>query len=62
MVRSALDQVGPMTLILAHMGGWRNWDQVEDLLPDTSVYLDTSYSLGNLAPLDDGFYRPETSP
>ena len=50
MVRSALDQVGPMTLILAHMGGWRNWDQVEELLPDTSVYLDTSYSLGDLAP------------
>ena len=62
MVRRALDQVGPMTLILAHMGGWRNWDQVEALLPDTSVYLDTSYSLGNLAPLDDGFYRPEDLP
>ncbi len=62
MVRSALDQVGPMTLILAHMGGWRNWDQVEELLPDTSVYLDTSYSLGDLAPLDDGFYRPEDLP
>ena len=62
MVRSALDQVGPMTLILAHMGGWRNWDQVEELLPDTSVYLDTSYSLGDLAPLDDGFYLPEDLP
>ena len=50
MVRSALDQVGPMTLILAHMGGWRNWDQVEELLPDTSVYLDTSYVLGTCTP------------
>ena len=29
-----LKEVGPMTMILAHMGGWRNWDQVEELLAD----------------------------
>ena len=59
MVLHAIQEVGPLTLILAHMGGWRNWDQVEQLLPHTSVCLDTSFSLGDMNPAPDGFYRPE---
>ena len=51
-------EVGPVQLILAHMGGWRNWDEVEQLLPQTSVYLDTSFSLGRMTPLNDGYYAP----
>ena len=62
MVLHAIQEVGPLTLILAHMGGWRNWEEVEELLPYAPVYLDTSYSLGDLAPLDDGFYLPEDLP
>ena len=58
MVVHALRQVGPVQLILAHMGGWRNWDEVEQLLPQTSVYLDTSFSLGRMTPLNDGYYAP----
>ena len=53
---------GPLTLILAHMGGWRNWEEVEELLPYAPVYLDTSYSLGSIRPLDDGYYKPEELP
>ena len=26
--RSALRQVGPVKLVLAHMGGWRCWEQI----------------------------------
>jgi len=59
MARRAVQQVGPVKLVLAHMGGWRNWDEVEDLLADTSVYLDTSFSVGKIADLGDGYYRPE---
>ena len=62
MIASVLRQVGPMTLILGHMGGWRNWDQVEALLPGAPVYFDTSYSLGSLYPLDDEFYSPADLP
>ena len=62
MVCRAVKEVGPLTLILAHMGGWRNWDEAEELLADTSVYLDTSYSLGSLHALDDGYYQPEDLP
>lgn len=58
MVLRAVEQVGPVTLILAHMGGWRNWDEVERLLPHTGVLLDTAFSLGSMTPLGDGYYGP----
>ena len=57
MIVNALRAVGPMSLILAHMGGWRCWDEVLDLLPPTSVRLDTSFSLGAMTPNGDGHYR-----
>ncbi|MBQ3157809.1 MAG: amidohydrolase family protein [Clostridia bacterium] len=58
MLRSALQQAGPVTLIAAHMGGWRNWQEVPEQLLDTSVLLDTAFSLGAIQPLDD-HYAPE---
>lgn len=58
MVLHALRQVGPVPLILAHMGGWRDWDQVEELLADTQVCLDTAYTLGRMTPSGDGYYGP----
>ena len=62
MVLRAWKEAGPVPLILAHMGGWRCWDQVEALLAETGVYLDTSFSLGGLVPNGDGHYRPEELP
>lgn len=61
MLRRALDQSGPVTLVAAHMGGWRNWQEVPEFLLDTGVYLDTAYSLGNITPIDD-HYVPEELP
>lgn len=57
-VLRAIRQTGPFRIILAHMGGWRDWDQVEELLTGTGVYLDTSSSLGQILPLGDGYYGP----
>ena len=62
MVLRALKQVGPIPLVLAHMGGWRCWDQVEELLSHTGVYLDTAFSLGSMTSNGDGYYRPEDLP
>ena len=59
MVRRSLNIAGPVKLILAHMGGWRQWEEVEDELADTSVYLDTSFSFGTLTPLDN-VHLPES--
>lgn len=46
--RNALKQTGPVKLVLAHMGGWRCWERVPELLADTSALLDTAFSLGTL--------------
>lgn len=57
----AVKAVGPVRLVLAHMGGWRCWQDVERLLPGTGVYVDTSFSLGPMTPLDDGYYPDDQS-
>ncbi len=31
-------------IILAHMGGWRLWDEVQEQLPELPVYFDTAFS------------------
>ena len=56
MIRRAVDQAGPVKLVAAHMGGWKNWEEAEELLEDTEVYLDTSFSTGCMTPLNDGYY------
>ncbi len=61
MILRAVRAVGPLTLILAHMGGWRCWDEVLDTLPKTGAYIDTSFSLGRMTPGTDGYYRTEES-
>ena len=57
MIRRALDRAGEVKLVLAHMGGWRNWQEVAGLLADTGAYLDTSFSLGSMTPNADGYYQ-----
>jgi len=48
------DAVPDLLLVCAHFGGWRQWDEVErDLLGRENVYLDTSFTLGDLP--DDRF-------
>ena len=54
-IASALRQVGPVTVVCAHMGGWRQWEEVRELLAGTRVMLDTSFSLGSMTPLGDGY-------
>jgi predicted TIM-barrel fold metal-dependent hydrolase len=37
-------QISGLTVILAHMGGYRMWDEVEKYIVGKDVYLDTSFS------------------
>jgi hypothetical protein len=37
-------------LVAAHMGGYKRWDEVLHTLAGTQVYLETSFSLGRMAP------------
>ncbi|MBO5952682.1 MAG: amidohydrolase family protein [Oscillospiraceae bacterium] len=62
MIANALHQVGNIPLVLAHMGGWKNWDAVAEHLADTGVYLDTAISLGAITPIDGHNYRESDLP
>jgi len=44
---SACRQVGGERVILAHMGGWKRWEEAE-ALAECGPYLDTSFSLGEI--------------
>lgn len=59
MALRAVKQVGPVKLVMAHMGGWRQWDRAEELLADTSIWLDTSFSTGMLSPQEGDASAPE---
>lgn len=61
MVRNVFDQLGNIPLVLAHMGGWKNWDRVAENLCHTGCYLDTAISLGQIVPMDD-HYAPGDLP
>ena len=62
MILHTVKEIGDYPVIVAHMGGWHQWDQVEELLVDTKVCLDTAYALGRIHPLGDGFYGPNDLP
>ncbi len=59
MLINALKQVGNVRLIAAHMGGWRNWDEVSALAEFPSVFIDTAFSLGNITPIDNHYSAEE---
>ena len=48
MARHVVDTIGNFKFVLAHMGGWKNWDDVLKLLGDTKVFIDTAFSTGEM--------------
>ena len=54
---------GNYCLILAHMGGWKNWDETAalalEMIASGPVMIDTSFSLGAFKPLQDGYWKEE---
>ncbi len=46
MSRKIVDTLHPTHLILAHTGGWKQWDDVIGLLDDPHLLFDISFSLG----------------
>ena len=56
MCRNVIDKIGNFKFILAHMGGWRNWEEVPDLLAETNAFLDSSFASEDIEPLADGYW------
>lgn len=64
-IRKVYDQIRPNKLVLAHMGGWNDWDSAEELLADCDVYLDTAFTLSPMRSDTDSaapskYYTPMT--
>ena len=52
MILRVTERLGSERLILAHMGSWRQWEEACRLLSGTGVMIDTSFSIGSMAPAD----------
>ena len=46
----ALDAVPEVRIVAAHLGGWRMWDQVEQLLVGRDLCFDTAFVADHIAP------------
>ncbi|MCD8018910.1 MAG: amidohydrolase family protein [Clostridiales bacterium] len=49
-ILKVLEEVHPEKLVLAHMGNWDCWDEVEKYLIGAPVWMDTAFSIGSLTP------------
>lgn len=43
-MRKVIDKIKPEKMVLAHMGGWKQWDEVYEYLAGENVYLDTAFT------------------
>lgn len=43
-MRKVVDKIRPEKMILAHYGGWKQWEEVYEYLAGENVYLDTSFT------------------
>ncbi|MBR6012474.1 MAG: amidohydrolase family protein [Selenomonadaceae bacterium] len=59
MSRNVIEKIGNFKFVLAHMGGWKNWDEVLITLADKKIFLDTSFSTGKIHPRKDFSWNDE---
>lgn len=52
MALEAFRQVPWSKLVLAHLGGWRQWGEVLDKLAGLDLYLDTAFCFGTVLPAE----------
>lgn len=45
MAEEILDEIAPKRFVMAHMGGWGQWEEVKNRLIGRDIYLDTAFSL-----------------
>ena len=56
---TVLQEIAPPKLVLAHLGGWKGWDDVESTLAGEAVYMDTAFVLGSYEPPEGVFVPSE---
>lgn len=45
-MRKVLDAIKPEKFVVAHYGGWKQWEMVYEYLADANVYFDTAVTFG----------------
>ena len=58
MIKNAALSVQPKRLVLAHMGGWKMWQEAADMLSGKGLFIDTSFSIGKMVE-DTPYYSEE---
>ncbi len=61
-IETMLDIVKPEKFVLAHMGGWECWQEVEERIVGRNVWLDTAFSLLPIEPAPGTARTPEEDP
>lgn len=61
MIKNVLRSVGGVKLVLAHMGGCGNWNDIGEVLESSDVYVDSAFSMGSVRRMDGGV-TPGTPP
>ena len=59
MIKRVVETVGDFKFVAAHMGGWKNWDDVLKILGDTKIFIDTAFSTGKIIPRSDFAWRDD---
>ncbi|MBR0260251.1 MAG: amidohydrolase family protein [Selenomonadaceae bacterium] len=59
MIKKVVNTVGDFKFVAAHMGGWKNWDDVLKTLGGTKIFIDTSFSTGKIVPRSDSHWQAD---
>ena len=59
MIRNVVEEVGEFKFVAAHMGGWKNWHEVAEILSGTKIFLDTAFSTEKIIPRRDFHWAEE---
>lgn len=54
---AVMKEINPEKFVLAHLGGWKGWDDVESTLAGEDVYMDTAFIFGSYEP-PEGVFVP----
>lgn len=60
-IHHVLKEISPNKLVLAHMGGWDGWKDVEYHLAGAPLWMDTAFTLGPIEPAPGTERSPDES-
>ncbi len=54
-MRKVIDKIHPKKMVVAHYGGWSQWEEVYEYLAGQDLYLDTAFTLDHIR--EEMFYK-----